>query len=99
MKVFEIHFNPKLKPNIKFDSFCYVPESNFERKMGNLYMVGLLTHALAKDKLLIQRLTTVIKDKYYGSTSFSPEKALKESLKAGNTFLESLTKRGDVSWL
>jgi len=105
MRVFEFHFNPLLKgktkiiPDLVFDSFCYEPENIYERKMGSLYMVGLLKNVLPKNTRFIEKLVKVIKDKYYRSAIFSPEKALKESLKLANEFLEKITKRGDVSWL
>jgi len=105
MRVFEFHFNPPLKgrtkiiPDLVFDSFCYEPENIYERKMGSLYMVGLLKNVLPKNIRFIEKLVKVIKDKYYRSVIFSPEKSLKESLKLANEFLEKITKRGDVSWL
>lgn len=108
MKVFEFHFNPPLRrgfggqgktSDLVFDSFCYEPENIYERKMGSLYMVGLLKNILPKNTRFIEKLVKVIKDKYYRLSIFTPEKALKESLKVANEFLEKITKRGDVSWL
>ena len=99
MRVFEFHFNPKLEIDVVFDSFCYEPENIYERKMGSLYMVGLLKNVLPKNVKLVERLAKTIKDKFYRSTLFTSEKALKESLKLANEFLEDLSQRGDVSWL
>ncbi len=99
MKVFEFHFNPKIKLDLIFDSFCYEPENIYEKKMGSLYMAGILRNALPKNSRFIENLVKVIKDKYYRSTIFTPEKSLKESLKVANEFLDKITKRGDVSWL
>ncbi|XOB42429.1 MAG: hypothetical protein ACKKMP_03660 [Candidatus Nealsonbacteria bacterium] len=31
---------PKLKEDLVLDSFCYEPESSYEKKLGNLYIVG-----------------------------------------------------------
>ena len=99
MQVFEFHFNPKLKPDLIFDSFCYEPENIYERKMGSLYLVGLLKNVLPRNLRFLEKLQKVIKEKYYKSTILTPEKSLRESLKEANEFLEEIAKRGDVSWL
>lgn len=99
MQVFEFHFSAKTKSDLIFDSFCYEPENIYEKKMGSLYMVGFLKNALPKNVRLIKGLAGLIKDKYYRSTIFTPEKSLKESLKLANEHLEEITQRGDVSWL
>ena len=99
MQIFEFHFNPKLKPDLIFDSFCYTPENIYERKMGSLYMVGLLKNVLPKNLHFLEKLQKLIKEKYYLRTISTPEKSLKESLKEANEFLEGMVKRGDVSWL
>jgi hypothetical protein len=99
MQVFEFHFNPNLKPDLIFDSFCYEPENIYERRMGGLYMVGLLKNALQINLRFLEKLQKVIKEKYYKSTIFTPEKSLRESLKEANEFLEGIARRGDVSWL
>ena len=99
MKVFEFHFNPKLKPDLIFDSFCFEPENIYERRIGGLYLIGLLKNTLPKNKNLLENLAQIIKREYYRPKALSPERALKETLKQVNDFLEDLAKRGDVSWL
>jgi len=99
MQIFEFHFNPNLRPDLIFDSFCYEPENIYERRMGSLYLVGLLKNALPRNLRFLEKLQKVIKEKYYKSTIFAPEKSLRESLKEANEFLEGIAKRGDVSWL
>ena len=99
MQTFEFHFNPHLKLDLIFDSFCYEPENIYERRMGSLYLVGLLKNALPRNLRFLEKLQKVIKEKYYKSTIFAPEKSLRESLKEANEFLEGIAKRGDVSWL
>jgi len=99
MKVFEFHFNPKLKPDLIFDSFCFEPENIYERRIGGLYLIGLLKNTLPKNKNLLENLAQIIKREYYRPKALSPERALKEALKQVNDFLEDLAKRGDVSWL
>jgi hypothetical protein len=99
MRAFEFHFNPKLKEDLVFDSFCYEPEKAHEKKLGNLYIVGFLKNVLPQNKRLLKRLAEVIKDKYYSSKTNSTERALKGSLKEANKLLEEISKSGDVSWL
>ena len=99
MQVFEYYFNPKLKPDLIFESFCFEPENIYEKRVGSLYMLGVLKNALPPKAHLLDKLSKVIKEKYYTPTAKSPEKSLKDSLKRANEFLEDLTKGGDVSWL
>jgi len=99
MQVFEFHFNPKLREDLIFDSFCYEPENIYEKRVGSLYMVGLLKNALPQNFRFLDNLSRVIKGEYYSPKLHSPEKSLKESLRTANEFLEKIAKGGDVSWL
>ena len=99
MQVFEFHFNPKLRPDLIFDSFCYEPENIYEKRMGNLYLVGILKNVLPQNIYFLDKLAKVIQKEYYRSTIRKPENALKESLKEANAFLEQIARKGDVSWL
>jgi len=99
MQIFEFHFNPKLKLDLAFNSFCYEPENIYEQKVGSLYIVGLLKNVLPQNIRLIDRLAGVIKNEYFKAMAFTPEKSLKESLKVANEFLREITKKGNVGWL
>ena len=99
MKIFEFYFNPKLKPDVVFQSFCYEPENIYEKRVGSLYMVGLLKNTLPQDLIFLDKLSNRIKDRYYTPGLRSPEKSLKESLKSANNFLEDLIQRGNTGWL
>ncbi len=99
MQVFEFHFNPKKESSSAFDSFCYTPKNIYEKRMGNLYMVGVLKNVLPQNERLLEKIAKVIKERYYRSSLNSPEKSLKESLKEANIFLQGVGKKGDVSWL
>ena len=103
MKVFEFHFNPPKKragdkDDLIFDSFCYEPENIYERKMGSLYMAGILKNTLPQNVRFLENLARIIKEKYYKLT-LSPEKSLRETLRGANEFLEKIAKGGEVSWL
>jgi len=112
MRAFEFHFNPphqnlrfgtgqaKVQEDTIFDSFCYEPENNYERKLGSLYLAGELKDALPQNHKFLDRLASFLKKEFY-STIFrsSSESALKDALKKANKFLEEISKKGDVSWL
>ncbi|PIW91323.1 MAG: hypothetical protein COZ91_01360 [Candidatus Nealsonbacteria bacterium CG_4_8_14_3_um_filter_39_7] len=99
MQVFEFHFNPDLKPSLIFDSFCYEPENVYERRVGSLYMLGLLRNAIPHDAAFLDKLAKLIRERYYGSTLVSSEESLKKSLQKANEYLQELTKNGEVGWL
>ena len=99
MQVFEFHFNPKLKPDLIFDSFCYEPENIYEKRVGSLYMAGVLKNVLPQNLRFLDSLAKIVKERYYTPTLHSPEKSLKESLQSANYFLERIAKSGNVSWL
>jgi len=99
MQVFEFHFNPRVKKDLIFDSFCHEPENVYEKRLGSLFMAGILNNALPQHIQFLQNIARIIKEKYYRSASASSEKALKESLRKANEYLEKIAKNGDVSWL
>lgn len=99
MQVFEFHFNPKVRPDLIFDSFCFEPENIYEKRVGSLYMIGFLKNVLPQNSRFLDNLARAIRERYYKFTLKNPEKALKESLKTANDFLEEVAKKGDVSWL
>lgn len=99
MQTFEFHFNPKTKPDLIFDSFCFEPANIYEKKVGSLYMTGFLKNVFPQNTRFLDNLAKVIKERYYKFTLKAPEKALKESLKSANEYLEQIAKKGDVSWL
>jgi hypothetical protein len=106
MQVFEFHFNPP-KPNrlaagkdsLLFDSFCFEPKNVYEKRLGSLYVIGLLKNALPQNARFLNALAEKIKEKYYKSASSSPERSLRDALKSANEYLEKIAKEGDVSWL
>ncbi len=100
MQIFEFYFNPKLKKNLIFNSFCYEPENVYEKNLGGLYMAGFLKNVLPQNVKFLEKIHLLAKERYYKSLlSSSPEKNLKETLKEMNKFLEEIAKRGNVSWL
>jgi hypothetical protein len=99
MRIFELHFNPKVKTDLIFDSFCYEPENIYEKRLGSLYMVGELKNLLPQNFHFLAKLSQTIKEGYYTLSFKSSEQALKESLKRANEFLAKEVKKENVSWL
>lgn len=97
MKIFEFHFNPKAKPDLVFDSFCYEPSNAQEKKLGNLCVIGELKSTIPQNQKLVANLAQLLKKEYYSGTS--SETALKRALKKANEFLGEKTKQGNISWL
>jgi len=99
MRIFEFIFNPKLKKDVIFDSFCYEPKTIYEKNKGSLYMVGFLKNTLPNNIYLIKNIARTIKDKYFQLMRSTSEASLKEGLKSINTYLSNKAEKGNVSWL
>lgn len=99
MKIFQYFLNPKIKEDLVIDSVCYDPQNIYEKRLGSLYMVGVLKNALPKNQNFIEVLEKFIKERYYKKSLLKPERALKETLKEANDFLAQLIKEGNVGWL
>jgi hypothetical protein len=100
MQVFELHFNPKKKEDVLFDSFVYEAESASEKKMGNLYIVGELKQALPSNANLLNNLASAVQKEYYSSDlKKSLEGGLKDSVKKANEFLDQEARKENISWL
>ncbi|OIO44848.1 MAG: hypothetical protein COY72_01620 [Candidatus Nealsonbacteria bacterium CG_4_10_14_0_8_um_filter_35_10] len=98
-QVFELHFNPKLKEDLIFDSFCYEPTNVYEKRLGSLYLTGELKNVLPQNLRFLDHLTQVIKGKFYATPIKSIEENLKAGLKKANDFLEEEVKNDNTSWL
>jgi hypothetical protein len=99
MRIFQFYFNPKSREDLIFDSFCFEPGNIYEKRLGSLYMVGVLKNALPKNYDFLEKIAKFVKENFYKKTLVKPEKALRETLKETNQFLEKIAKSGDVSWL
>lgn len=100
MQAFELYFNPKKRDDLFVTSFIYTPADMFEKRLGNLYVVGELTQAMPQNTHFLANLSSVIKKEYYSSgLKKSCEASLEEALKKGNEFLDQESKKGNVGWL
>ncbi len=104
MQVFELYFNPKKnEKDTIFNSFCYEPENVYERRLGALYIAGEIKNVLPQNFRLLDKISRVIKERYYGydygPNLKSPEAAIKEGLKALNDFFSEELKKENISWM
>jgi hypothetical protein len=110
MQIFEFHFNPKLNKDEILDSFVYEPQNIYEKRLGNLYIVGKLQNTFSKNSIqdrdaenkktnLLNELARLIKREYYNSPVKIPEQALSKTLKKINEFLSEEIKKDNVGWL
>jgi hypothetical protein len=100
MQIFELHFNSKIKEDYLSETFIHKPDNAFEKKLGNLYMVGELNNAIPKKSLeLLENIARTIKKNYYSLSEKSQEKSFFKTLKKANDYLEEEVKNGNVNWL
>ncbi len=114
MKAFQLYFNPRRSlfsiqtrwskevKSIKttcFKAFCFVPSSRKECKFGNLYLVGELKNASAKNKEFLKNLAEIIKNEYYAVSQRAIEDSFKKSLARANQFLRRKIKKNNTDWL
>lgn len=100
MKVFEFHFNPKLKQkDAIFDTFCFAPEKKAEQDLGYLYLVGELKNVLPQSRELLNNLAEVIKREYYKLPQRKASNSFKQSLVRANEFLASEISKENTVWL
>ena len=100
MKVFEFHFNPKIKEkDTIFDSFCFVPETEAEESLGFLYLVGEIKNVLPKTKGILAELAEIIKKEYYRTPQREAQNSFKEAMEKANEFLVQETREDNVAWL
>lgn len=100
MKVFEFLFNPKAKKkDVIFDTFCFSPDSRKEKRLGNLYLAGIVKNALPQNLSLLEKLAGILKTAYYQSISENADENFKGCLLAANQFLEKEVARENTAWL
>jgi len=100
MKSFAFNFRAGTDENRSLsDTFSFEPESIYEKKSGNLYMIGLLNNSLPKDQAFLSDLATQIKNAHYNSKHKTVERSLNDSLQDANLYLEKLIKSDQVGWM
>lgn len=98
MQIFEFLFNPN-SPDAVYDTFCFKPENEKEKRLGNLYIAGEIKNSLPQKRHFLFSLANIIKQGYYKDCNASPEENFKKSLEKANEFLSSQIKNNEVDWL
>jgi hypothetical protein len=99
MKFLEFYFNPKGRAHTQYESFCYKPGKPAEKKLGYFMVAGELANILPPNEKLLREIAETCKNAYYSSNNQTTQEAIEKALEAGNVFLDSLRKKGNVSWL
>ena len=99
MEVFEFLFNPQKREDVIFESFYFQPKEPFEKRLGHLFIFGMLKNCLPKNLNFLKELSQKVKDEFYKATFSKTKIALKETLKKTNEFLQEKLKEGEVDWL
>ena len=99
MQFFEFYFNPKLKESLILDSFCYEPDNDRQKELGNLCVVGQISNALPENQELFKELGNIIQENYYLNPNVSSKEGLKNALMEANTYLQDNLRSGNVNWL
>jgi len=91
--VFEFHFNPLSRGmapsgNI-FDSFCFLPQTFFEKKQGNLYIIAEIRDADNQSKIVLEQLAEIIKKHFYQKPIFFSHDTFQLGLNQANEFLSN----------
>lgn len=90
MEAYELHFNPKTKKELAFETFCFEPETAREKKLGSLYLAGLISGEDEAGLEIIFELAALIKNQYYRPENTDAEAAFKEALKQANSLLAGI---------
>jgi hypothetical protein len=99
MKIFQFFINPNLREDFVFDCFCFEPKNVYERRSGSLYIVGNVKAPSLKNSQFLKKTANFIKENFYKKVALGPEKALRETLKETNGFLEEEIKKENHLWL
>ena len=99
MGISEIYFNPRAKKGVAYESFCFEPENEEEKKLGSLFIVAELKDHFKKSYQIINELASFLKQEYYGREEKSAEKDFKELIKKANDFLIEKSTEQEIDWL
>lgn len=93
--VFEFHFNPLPHGGHSiFDTFCFLPQTFFEKKQGYLFIVAELKRPSAQSQILLGELAEIIKKYFYQKPIFVSHDPFQLGLNQANDFLSEW--KGDL---
>ena len=97
MKVFDFRFSPRRK-DIAFYCSYFQPKNEKTNNLGTLFIVGEISNAFSKDKVILNQLADEIKEEFYQSGQQADEQ-FKKALRRANKFLANLANQGNINWL
>jgi len=112
-KVFEFHFNPlsrEKRGSTFFETFCFLPQTLFEKKQGHLYIVAQiktpanqiqtsLKNPPPTGQVIINRLAEILKKYFYQKPVFHSHDSFQLALNQANDFLNQEILQNDRSFL
>ena len=112
-KVFEFHFNPLAQTKnaaTVFDTFCFAPQTFFEKKQGHLYIVAEIKNPASQKQTLLEaepltghviinHLAETIKKHFYQKPVFSSHCPFQLGLNQANDFLTQEVLQNNRSFL
>ncbi len=85
--VFEFHFNPLPHNRLAFDSFCFLPQTFFEKKQGCLYIVAEIKTPSTQNNIILGQVAEIIKKCFYQKPIFASHDSFQLGLNQANEFL------------
>lgn len=101
--VFEFHFNPlpSRSPDNRrgegwpvFDTFCFLPQTFFEKKQGQLYITAEIKTPDSQSEIVLNKSAEIIKKYFYQKPIFSSHDSFQLGLNQANDFLSEW--KGDL---
>lgn len=92
MEILELHFNPQAKKDTAYESFCYEPENDQEKKMGAFFIVAELKDHFRSNYKIIENLASLVKEEYYAN-------GFKKAIKKASDFLLEKEAVDNNNWL
>ncbi|MDP3900748.1 MAG: hypothetical protein Q8Q38_00145 [bacterium] len=96
MKILEFYFNPKAKGDRFFKTLT---EESLPPRLGRLYLIGELQHALPHQAPFLKKVLSDLLDLFAQAPRASKEHELQTAVRQINAKLREETKKGNVSWL
>lgn len=95
--VFEFHFNPLARHSFSegglpqsghtFDTFCFLPQTFFEKKQGYLYIIAEIKNPTTQSEFILNKLSEIIKKYFYQKPIFVSHDSFQLGLNQANDFL------------
>lgn len=86
-------FKKTKKENTIFDTFCFLPKTRQENKLGKLYLMGEMKNAFQDTKNLLHEIADVIKEEYYQYNYETPQDCFRAALEKADQFINEIKRK------